>query len=320
MHVSRRNGPIRRVLAVDAGRTTCRAAVVSHGAIAAETAVPASGTLLDPRGVELVHDAIELAVRRLGNAADACSHLVAGVAGTWAAGPRSADLAGRIATTLECQRVTVTNDVVCAFAGAFGPRGRGVLLAVGSGALALAAGSSGEPVRVDGWGPLLGDAGGGYWVGQQGLRAVLAAHDGRGRPTALMEHAANRFNDVERMAEVIAGAKHPARAVAAFCEAVLEAATDGDPVAMDVISEAVDALVSTATTAAARSHPDGNSVHIAIVGGLADAGLRPLLHEAIARRVPEASVTGAGAGALVGAATLADDCGPWSTLTATCES
>ncbi|MFD5651250.1 hypothetical protein [Streptomyces sp. NPDC127039] len=52
---------------------------------------------------------------------------------------------------------------------------------------------------VDGWGPLLGDDGGGARIGTAGLRAALRAHDGRGPDTVLLDAAAGLFGDLERL-------------------------------------------------------------------------------------------------------------------------
>ena len=69
----------------------------------------------------------------------------------------------------------------------------GVVLIAGTGVVALAIGADGALRTADGWGPWLGDEGGGAWIGAAGLRTALRAHDGRGRSTTLLDAARARF-------------------------------------------------------------------------------------------------------------------------------
>lgn len=85
--------------------------------------------------------------------------------------------------------VAVASDVVTAHAGALGG-GSGVLLVAGTGAVALGIRAHDDHL-VDGWGPDLGDLGGGSWIGREGIRAVLRARDGLGGPTLLTEALAH---------------------------------------------------------------------------------------------------------------------------------
>ncbi|WP_433798167.1 N-acetylmuramic acid 6-phosphate etherase [Actinomycetospora sp. CA-084318] len=169
--------------------------------------------------------------------------------------------------------VAVTSDVVAWHAGAFGGRGAGVVLAVGTGAVALGVDDAGTVRRVDGHGLLLGDAGGGATIGQQGLRAALRALEGAGPTTALSGPAR----------EALATQPSTPAEFAAFAPAVLAAADAGDAVAGRIVDEAVSDLVATARAAGTpaaddvallpldASHdaslPQGGGV--ALVGGLA---------------------------------------------------
>ena len=77
-------------------------------------------------------------------------------------------------------------DVVAAHAGAFSGQ-PGIVLSGGTGAICFGADETGEKFYADGWGPLLGDEGGGYWMGSEALRAVCRGLDGRGPRTRLIE-------------------------------------------------------------------------------------------------------------------------------------
>ena len=77
-------------------------------------------------------------------------------------------------------------DVVAAHAGAFAGD-PGIVVSAGTGAVTLGADEYGEQFYADGWGPLLGDEGGGYWIGVEALRAICRSLDGRAPHTQLTE-------------------------------------------------------------------------------------------------------------------------------------
>ncbi|WP_345964448.1 BadF/BadG/BcrA/BcrD ATPase family protein [Streptomyces sp. BRB040] len=116
---------------------------------------------------------------------------------------------------LAVREAAVTSDAVTAHAGALGGRA-GVVLAIGTGSVAVGIGADGAYARVDGWGPLLGDDGSGARIGTAGLRAALRAHDGRGPATSLLNAAAGLFGDLERLPARVGRDGNPARTAASF--------------------------------------------------------------------------------------------------------
>ena len=115
-----------------------------------------------------------------------------GAAGALTAPEAARALGEALLASLRPERVTVTSDAVIAHAGALDGK-PGVVLIVGTGVVALAIGADGALRTADGWGPWLGDEGGGAWIGAAGLRAALHAFDGRGPSTALLDAASARF-------------------------------------------------------------------------------------------------------------------------------
>jgi N-acetylglucosamine kinase-like BadF-type ATPase len=68
----------------------------------------------------------------------------------------------------------VTTDARLAYAGAFAKSKHGILLIAGTGTIALYQNPTGrEFFRAGGWGSLLGDEGGGIWLGREALRHCL---------------------------------------------------------------------------------------------------------------------------------------------------
>src|SRR6266571_449940 len=93
-----------------------------------------------------------------------------GMTGVLGPGPAAAAIATAIGPLVPARRVLVTSDVVTGYCGAVG-LGPGVIVAAGTGAIALGMGALGM-ARVDGWGYALGDAGSGYDIGRKGLAAA----------------------------------------------------------------------------------------------------------------------------------------------------
>ncbi len=88
-----------------------------------------------------------------------------------------AELPDALARELGVRRAALAADAVTAYVGALGPR-PGAVIAAGTGLIAIGTDLAGWR-RADGWGHLLGDCGGGAWIGRAGLEAALRAHDGR---------------------------------------------------------------------------------------------------------------------------------------------
>lgn len=289
------------VLAIDLGKTWCRAALLPaerlarpaglRGAAAdpgrrPEAPVPSADVVRVPGSIGLAEDgglpaalrAVEAALRSLGQRrSSAPGRVVAvgiGAAGSTAAPHAARALADRLALRTGAPSA-VTSDAVTSHVGALGGS-PGVVLAAGTGAVAVAVSAGGPPADhgrielVDGWGQWLGDEGSGAWIGQQGLRAALRAQDGRGPATTLCDRALEDFGALDQLpATLVAGGL--VRSTAAFAPRVLDAARDGDAVARDVVHAAAARLAET-TLAAVRRCRSAGRTPVAVVGGLGQAG------------------------------------------------
>nr|WP_158086657.1 N-acetylmuramic acid 6-phosphate etherase [Mycobacterium scrofulaceum] len=233
------------ILAVDLGKTSCRA---SAGGRRAQG--PGAPGLAAPGGVRAAEAAILTVASQLG----AVDEVIVGAAGALAAPDAARALGDALLASLRVERVAVTGDAVIAHAGALGGEA-GVVLIVGTGVVALAIDAGGVLRTADGWGPWLGDEGGGAWIGAAGLRAALRAHDGRGPATTLLDAARARFGAPQTWPARLTGAA----ALASFAPDVL--AAHGDAAARAIVGAAAEALAATA-----RAAGDGP---VAMVGGLA---------------------------------------------------
>ncbi len=161
-----------RALLIDGGQSGCRIAVARDG--------------------EVEHVASMPGLRRVGRRYDGLRALVAAhevdVVAAGLTGYAGEELAW------DAPRVLVTNDAVTAYLGALGDE-PGAVIVAGTGAIALAAGADGW-ARADGWGTLLGDDGGGHWIGRRALAMAARAADGRaGGSPELLRLARARYGD-----------------------------------------------------------------------------------------------------------------------------
>jgi N-acetylglucosamine kinase-like BadF-type ATPase len=112
---------------------------------------------------------------------------------------------------------------------------------------------AGEPRIVAGYGFLLGDEGGAYWIGREGLRQVLRARDGRGAPSGLEAAAARRFGKLEDVHVRLHDDPNAVNAIAQFAQDVLDAAGAGLAAATTIVDEAARELQLLAFAAAAHA-------------------------------------------------------------------
>jgi N-acetylmuramic acid 6-phosphate etherase len=198
--------------------------------------------------------AAEAAILAVASQFGPVEELIVGAAGALTAPGAARALGEALLAQLRAERVAVTSDAVIAHAGALNGE-PGVVLIAGTGVVALAIGADGALRTADGWGPWLGDEGGGAWIGAAGLRAALRAHDCRGPSTALLEAARTRFGAPKTWPAQLTDAA----ALASFAPDVL--AAEDDAVALAIVSAAAESLDATA-----RAAGDGP---VAMVGGLA---------------------------------------------------
>jgi len=148
------------------------------------------------------------------------------------------------------RRVGLAHDSITCYLGALGTR-NGVMVASGTGVVTLAAGPTGV-ARVDGWGNQLGDDGSGFWIGREGLRAVLRAYDGRGPATALTPHVLADFPHLDDAYLAVQRDPDWVRHIASFAKTIAELASH-DAICERIIREAADRLAQAAIVALDRS-------------------------------------------------------------------
>lgn len=213
----------------------------------------------------------------------------------------------------ECEvdcRCRCVNDSVVAWAGAF-EGNAGALIASGSGAVAFAVGPDGRSARADGLGHWLGDVGSGFYIGRRGLRAALAALDGRGPSTCL----ADRFRNIAGcsqqewigwIAKLDTAIDYAHLQLRSFAPFVTQAAAEGDSVALAILKESGAALASTAA-AVLRKVGLLDGAQVATAGTLltGSSHLRRAFCAALTAQLPDCLIVPARTNPALGAALLA---------------
>ncbi len=259
------------VLVIDLGKTACRAALWSgsHHTDAEGEGAPGLAARTGAAGAEAAILAVVAPLLRAAGLA-LVGAVGVGAVGALAAPDAARDLAERLCTSLPARAVAVMSDAVASHAGALGGE-PGVVLAVGTGAVAIAVGPDGTMHRADGWGSWLGDEGGGAWLGLHGLRAAVRTLDGRGPETALQAMAEARFGPLPAFVARLEDHESPPRLAASFARDVAHAAQMGDEVAARLLQQAATALAETVHAAASRL-TGPKPIRLAVVGGLAALG------------------------------------------------
>ncbi|MEX2460655.1 MAG: BadF/BadG/BcrA/BcrD ATPase family protein [Paenibacillaceae bacterium] len=162
--------------------------------------------------------------------------------------------------------ITAHNDAVTALAaGTWGQRG--IVLISGTGSIAYGFDpATGAFVRVGGWGYLLGDEGSGFDLGRKALMAVMQEYDGRGKATALTGLVLERWalQHPGQIINTIYGQDNVRTAIADGSKLVLQAASNGDPIAVKLVDEAIRELKELVQTAA-------NALAMKLHGGLSQS-------------------------------------------------
>lgn len=298
-------------LAADGGQSGMRMAVVEDLGdelrLGEPVSVPGFSWAPDVDLAGAQHDAIVRAWRALGSPSPV-EALACGLSGLPVPSDGATRLVELLTGTFGARHTAVAGDDLTTHAGALGGR-PGVVLAAGTGVICTSVDAAGTPVRVDGLGYLLGDAGGGSWLGREGLRAALAGAEGRHRATELTDRAVARYGELREFVHRVLRSPTMVADVAAFARDVLAAAADGDPVARDLCRGATDELAATVTATVRAGYPDAApaTVPFAWTGSILTGSelVREPLLATLADRCPAVAPQPPAGGGLEGAAALA---------------
>ena len=186
--------------------------------------------------------------------------------------------------------------------------GDGIVVNAGSGSSVT--GRRGDRIeRAGGWGHILGDAGGGYFLSIQALRLILREHDlhqSEMQFTAKILHALslNNFDELVRWVQTA-----DKMDIAMLAPVVFEAATAGDARMMEIIEEGARVLCEYTEAVASRLHLLAPKV--VLMGGLfyRDSLYTHTFRRRLKKNLPDARVATAARAPELGAAWLATEAG-----------
>jgi N-acetylglucosamine kinase-like BadF-type ATPase len=166
----------------------------------------------------------------------------------------------------ESIRVTTDAEPILA---AGSPENCGIALVCGTGSLAWGRNKDGSVARAGGWGYLLGDEGGAYWISISGLRAALRSHDGRDRTTALLpafiQH--RQLAEPRDLVDWIHDAATTPSQIAALAATVFELAAT-DEVAAGILAEGASSLAHMIAKVAHQLEFSRESYPLALAGSV----------------------------------------------------
>jgi N-acetylglucosamine kinase-like BadF-type ATPase len=184
-----------------------------------------------------------------------------------------AEVVRRLVSEFVSGEVVVVGDMVIAMEAAFGS-GPGVIVIAGTGSIAYGRNSAGQTARAGGWGFAISDEGSGHWIGRSAVAATMRAFDEAGAESAgpLLDAIMNSWGVTTRDQMVVAAnaalkiaSTHD---FAAMLPAVVSAAEAGDATACAVLTQAGVELASLAKIVIVRLFGDGESVTVAVSGGV----------------------------------------------------
>lgn len=199
------------------------------------------------------------------------------------------------------------HDLEIALAGGLSGR-PGVVLVAGTGSACFGRNARGDAWQAGGWGPVLDDAGGGYWLGLRAIMTAVRSEDGRGPATALRTvvlgaTGALTLRDVLAM---IQDGSLDRKAVAALAPQVIGAAQRKDPSAQVVVALGAAELGLMAGAVATKLGMAAGEVEVAITGGVGKSVVYGAVVEAaVKKRVAGARFTKPELSAVAGAVVLA---------------
>ena len=259
------------ILAIDGGgsRTRCLA-IRDDGMIVGSGRSGPSNHLLVDR--EIVRESLNAAIRETLQTSGAdvgdIRAVSAGLAGVDYDGAGAEDMQAVFAE-IGFGNVLIEGDMVIAHAGALSGQ-PGVLALAGTGSSIFGISGDGTRIKVGGWGPIFGDEGSAYRIGQAGLRAAARDFDGRGPQTKLTDAVIKALDlaDFKGTIGAVYLDEMEPRGIARLSQTVNAMANDGDQVAKDILRKAGTELADCVAAAIRRMAMANDSIKVSYQGSV----------------------------------------------------
>jgi len=187
-------------------------------------------------------------------------------------------------------RKIIVHDSEIALRAAF-PSGKGVIVNAGTGSFVAGTDGSGGFARACDWGHIIGDEGGGYYLGRAALNAVMREYDGRGPKTSLTREIMSfwKLEEPRDIMAIVYVRKAGVTEIAALAPLVFKASEEGDAVAKSILESAARELALGVEAVVRRLGLNRGELRLALTGGLLRKGspLRVLLVSLIEKEFPK---------------------------------
>ncbi|MBW7883347.1 MAG: ATPase [Caldilineaceae bacterium] len=299
------------VLGVDGGGTQTRVVAVGTNGHLLGTGTGSSSNY-DDVGVDAAQAAIDQAVAgalaQAGLDRTGSQGIFLGLAGITSETDQEVvrTIARRLALA-PADAIGVDHDCRVALAG--GLEGRpGIVQIIGTGSSCYGRNASGAAWLAGGRGHLIADEGSGYWMGVEAMRAAVRAYDGRGPDTALLPHvlAALGIASIEEIMHRLYVAGMSRAEIATMGPLVVNAAEQGDEVAVGIVNRGMAEVADCVAAVARRLGLSDHGCEVCVVGGVAQSEfVFTIFCRAVAQVLPTATVKRPALPPVLGAALLA---------------
>ena len=226
------------IVAVDGGGSTCRATVCEMSGKVLGTARGGSANITSDFNSALVN--ILDTVHRAYSAAGLFpTRMTNDFAYLGLAGANLEGMATKTENALSFRRVKVTSDREITVHGAMG-NNDGTVAAIGTGSFFVSRQNE-NVLSIGGWGFQLGDDGGGAFLGRKLLRRTIHAYDGIIAHSPLTRTVLKRFGGTPQGLVAFVQAASPMD-YGGFAPSLIEAYSDGDAVAVEIVDAAISSL------------------------------------------------------------------------------
>ncbi|MFC4619386.1 N-acetylglucosamine kinase [Camelliibacillus cellulosilyticus] len=263
------------ILAMDAGGTSCRAALCdAEGNILSYT--KGSSSNYHNIGLQKTKETIIHVLEELARPHGEPLKIAKAVIGMAGIDSKSAyqDLLTIIKSAFEKTRMQVedillNNDGFITLLGFLGNR-PGLLVISGTGSIVCGKDEKGALVRVGGWGHQLGDPGSGYHIGKAALTHVFRSMDGQEPPTTLVPEILHELalDDLDHLVSWLYSDAYSIDKVASLATVVFKLAHAKHPLATSILLEAGKDLADACHTAIQRLRLENNAFDLVVAGGV----------------------------------------------------
>lgn len=160
-------------------------------------------------------------------------------------------------------RIELFGDHQTALAAAY-PDCHGIVLIAGTGSICYGINEAGNEARSGGWGHIIDDGGSGYAIGRDILSAVVRAHDGRDKETALSEAVFHQmgFASIQELIRYVYAPERSKKEIGALALLLGPAAEAGDKKAQEIEEVCANSLAEL-FAAVYRQMPEEHNVVLA---------------------------------------------------------